>query len=258
MMHRDRGGTIYLIKNLVNDKGYVGLTTRDVLVRFEEHVSDAQKPTCKHAIHLAIRKHGVSNFVVSALETCDTFEELKAAEKAWIVKLETHVRTNKGYNMTDGGDGVIGYEFTDAHRNNMSLAHRGKVFSERHRENLRLAKLGDKNPMHGKRQSAEYIEKRISKLRGKKRPAEIGQKISVALKGKKQTWTQPTCRKVTQLTLNTLQPIMTYVSLNEAARSISDRASPSNIRGCCTGMRPFAYGFKWQFAEQTGVLAVTP
>ena len=60
---------------------------------------------------------------------------------------------------------------------------------ERIRKLLREQKLGDKNPMFGKKQSRELIEKRVSQFRGKPRSEETRRKIglanSIANKGKK-------------------------------------------------------------------------
>lgn len=90
-------GLIYCITNEVNQKQYVGLTTKTIHQRFKEH--------CKADSYIgkAIRKHGENMFTVRELDTANSKEELSSKEKEWILKLGTF---GAGYNLTNGGDGV--------------------------------------------------------------------------------------------------------------------------------------------------------
>ncbi len=51
------------------------------------------------------------------------------------------------------------------HRRNISLGNMGKKMSEEAKHKIRLSKLGSKNPMFGKIQSEETVERRISQIR---------------------------------------------------------------------------------------------
>lgn len=86
---------IYQIKNLKNDKKYVGLTYRSIEQRFIEHC----RAKDNFPIHLAIQKYGKENFNISLLEEIDKPEE---RERYWIEQLGTF---KNGYNATCGGDG---------------------------------------------------------------------------------------------------------------------------------------------------------
>lgn len=90
-------GYIYCITNRKNNKKYIGLTTRNVNTRFEEH--------CKADSYIgnAIRKYGPDNFCLEILDTAKCQEELANKEIEWIAKEGTF---GKGYNMTNGGDGT--------------------------------------------------------------------------------------------------------------------------------------------------------
>lgn len=56
-------GHIYLIRNLVNGKGYVGKTQVTVAERFRNHKYDAKRGSiCP--LHRAMRKYGVECFSV--------------------------------------------------------------------------------------------------------------------------------------------------------------------------------------------------
>ena len=60
---------IYIIKNYINDKVYIGLTTRTVEIRFKEHLK-LLKSNQSQLIHRAINKYGKNNFYVETLEEC--------------------------------------------------------------------------------------------------------------------------------------------------------------------------------------------
>jgi hypothetical protein len=53
-------------------------------------------------------------------------------------------------NLTDGGEGTIGYTFTDLHRENISKANKGRKRSEEQKRFLSESRRGKDNPMYGK------------------------------------------------------------------------------------------------------------
>lgn len=99
-------GFIYQIKNNINEKIYVGKTTRTLEARFKEHKNRVNERNSH--LYLAMRKYGTENFFIEMLEECeDNF--LDEREKYWIKILDTY---NRGYNETLGGEGLslIDYE----------------------------------------------------------------------------------------------------------------------------------------------------
>ncbi len=97
---------IYTITNNINNKKYVGKTSRTLKERINEHRQIASSNSkSKGAIHHAISKYGIENFSIKCIEECDTNRE-NEREIYWIKMLETHVQYGKGYNMTKGGDGI--------------------------------------------------------------------------------------------------------------------------------------------------------
>ena len=131
-------GTIYVITNLNNNKKYVGLTGRSAEERFEEHINNALKGM-NMILYKAIRKHGRQNFKVEVLETrIDNADDLKEREKYWIKELKTYTFTSgHGYNMTLGGDGALGYKWTE------EQCRTGE-------KNPMYGRSGEKNPMYGR------------------------------------------------------------------------------------------------------------
>ena len=96
-------GRIYIIKNKVNNKVYVGQTHVSIKLRFQNHLSAARRGL-DYVIGKAIRKYGEDKFYVELLEEC-TAEELNDREKYWIAFFNS--TDNKfGYNMSIGGNVV--------------------------------------------------------------------------------------------------------------------------------------------------------
>lgn len=118
-------GVVYLIWNIVNGKMYVGQTRQSFKRRIIEHKRDSTKS--KVGIDAAIRKYGMENFHAEVIEMCSV-EQLNEREMFWIKKLNSKVPN--GYNLTDGGDGIVGC--TDETRAKLSAKHKGVKKSPEH------------------------------------------------------------------------------------------------------------------------------
>lgn len=62
-----RGGKLYIIWNDINDKVYVGITSRRLSRRFHEHVYASLNHKDKFQFHSAIRKYGEEHFHMECL-----------------------------------------------------------------------------------------------------------------------------------------------------------------------------------------------
>lgn len=90
---------IYKITNKIDNKIYIGQTTRSMRVRWYEHCS--KKENCKR-LNRAINKHGKENFTIEQIDSAQTIEELNEKEIHWI----TYYKSNDkklGYNIELGG-----------------------------------------------------------------------------------------------------------------------------------------------------------
>lgn len=95
---------IYKITNIINDKRYIGKTSKSIESRFKEHIRESRKVrTENRPLYRAFIKHGIENFKVELIEEVD---EARCAEKEifWINFYEAY---KKGYNATKGGDGKL-------------------------------------------------------------------------------------------------------------------------------------------------------
>ena len=79
-------GEIYKITNTINDKIYVGQTTRTAAIRWKEHQKNIQALKHRLPLYKALDKYGVDNFVIEVLEICED-SQLNEKEVYWIKNL---------------------------------------------------------------------------------------------------------------------------------------------------------------------------
>lgn len=153
-------GTIYKVTNIINNKSYIGQTTR-FNRRKMEHIRSSNKSIYKDynwPFHKAIRKYGDTNFVWDIIYSgsCNS-DLLNELEMLFIDLYETY---KKGYNANYGGG-----------------SNRGCIRSEETKK-----KLSEINK--GKKLSSETIKKIVLKTTGKKRSIEFKLNLSRLHKGK--------------------------------------------------------------------------
>lgn len=96
-------GLIYLIRNTVNGKVYVGQTNQGLARRKAEHLSRDKRGERDHKLYLAMKKHGADAFVFEEFCSVVRPEMLDALEMDVIAQFNSY---NRGYNSTLGGFGV--------------------------------------------------------------------------------------------------------------------------------------------------------
>lgn len=131
-------GCVYLATNTLNNKCYVGITAKELLTRVEAHCKRASLRS-DTALHRAIRKHGIEAFEWKELVFSEDLSVLKNLEKVLIRELGT--RSPDGYNLTDGGDGLLNP--TDETRSKIGAAQRGRkrpARTDEYRQKLRQAR----------------------------------------------------------------------------------------------------------------------
>ena len=102
-------GYIYLITNTINNKQYVGQTTRTIKERFRQHCYDSKKNIFNNMyLHRAMKKYGFENFHVEEILNCqaDTKNELKNLLNKYEIEYIAKYNTLSpcGYNLSPGGD----------------------------------------------------------------------------------------------------------------------------------------------------------
>ena len=230
-------GWIYLIKNKINGKLYVG-RTNNYQRRYNEHFRKID--TCT-ILRKAFEKYGKENFEMypvlsfTAYDTNELDEVLNLLEKYYIKKYDTY---RKGYNATLGGDGNCGWIPSEETRIRRSKSLQGRKLSEKDKERLRsyvLNRVWTKEQREKQRQNMlnrnpEIQKKVANKLRGKKRDAEV----------------------VLKTAAKRMKPIIQYSLdgkyLKEYAGAVAvQKYQEANITACCRGKLNSAYGYIWRY-----------
>jgi predicted GIY-YIG superfamily endonuclease len=185
---------LYKISNLVNDKVYVGQTSRDLKQRFAEHKK--LHSDCKH-LNRAMKKYGIDSFNIELITVCHT---QSVADTLEIYFIDIMKSVQNGYNIRGGGSrGKLSAEtkrkisiarqgiiFSDETKKKLSLASTGKTYCHTSEAKLKIS-LARKGKHFPKRKPmSEEQKKKISDSRkGMKFSDEHKKNLSLALKGKK-------------------------------------------------------------------------
>lgn len=167
---------IYMARNIINNKMYIGKTVRTLTERKKGHYYDAFNHNSQTHFHRALRKYGKESFVWSILHQCETEEELNESE---IKLIDIYKTTDNGYNMTQGGTGFASGSFNHnvldpkfGERNpfygkkhtiktKKTISEKSKQQTDQHfksgKDNPMYGKFGNKNPFYGKHHTPETL-----------------------------------------------------------------------------------------------------
>lgn len=169
--------TIYLLTNTVNGKIYVGVTNN-----YKKRMREHSYASNDYLISRAIRKYGWKNFNSSILlETENQEYAYREAESSFIKRYSSN-KPNVGYNLTEGGEGTIGYTLSEEtkkkmsdkkigkklspeHKKKISQSNMGRIFNENTRKKISTSMKGNKHWL-GKNLSIEHKQK-LSKMKEK-------------------------------------------------------------------------------------------
>lgn len=188
-------GIIYKFENLINNKKYIGRTIHPE-GRYKSHVYN-KHPTS--LIDRAIKKYGIDSFTYDIL--CDNVpeEQLNILERKYIKEYDC--LTPNGYNLTEGGEGTLGWVPSEETKNKIREAtieynknNENSFKGHKHSEETKN-KIGNKtkewykthkHPLLGKHHSEE-TKKKLSIAAHNRQPIteETKKKISNAVKGEK-------------------------------------------------------------------------
>lgn len=143
-----------------NGKRYIGITSRKLSERWKVHRAEAKRSVEGH-LQNAIRKYGVQSMRCLPLVYADDYEYLKELERKAIQVFGT--KSPNGYNMTDGGDGVLGVIITEEGRKRRRAAQQASFADparrERHRQTQRDPVLRARRSETQKRKMADPVFK---------------------------------------------------------------------------------------------------
>lgn len=174
--------SIYKITNSVTNKVYIGHTTRQAEVRFDEHIRIAHSANTNYKISNAIRKYGDSNFTCEVIYQSKDLSHIREMEDHFI---NEHDSLTNGYNSAKGGQGgcIVLYKENPAYEeicNKLSIAQKknSEILREKakrqHKENNFGTPYKDIREetrrklsavRKGKKNTKEHIEKQKKSLR---------------------------------------------------------------------------------------------
>ena len=257
----------YMVTNNINGKVYVGSHSWD------GNGMDPNYYGSGTAITRAVKKYGKENFQVEVLYYYDTIEECRADEER--ILTEYNVRDcphsynikngaigwtsedmkgekNPNYGKRGKGTPMYGKHHTDATRQNISQAMKGRTLSDEHRKKLSQARKGENNPMYGR--TGEN-----NPMYGKHHTEETRKKMSQANKGEKnpmygRTRTENTRNKIA--IANGGKPfvaikdgkIKIFTSQMECSRVLG--LHHSAINRCLKGRLKTTGGYTFKYVEQ--------
>lgn len=146
---KEKVGLIYVVENIINSKKYIGATSLGLSVRKQQHEKIAENGKTKYYIHRAINKYGKENFIWFVLEDNVPLSIMFEREKYFIEKYNTF---DSGYNITLGGEGVVGNILSEESKRKIGLASKGRKVSEKTKRKI-------SESSKGKKKSKETIKK---------------------------------------------------------------------------------------------------
>ena len=113
---------VYQLKNKINDKRYIGITSQKLERRIAEHKARAKREGGQsNYLYAALNKYGMESFDISILSECKNKKELEKKEISLIEALKPE------YNIAPGGNvGALGYRWSPEQRKKMSEQRKGR------------------------------------------------------------------------------------------------------------------------------------
>lgn len=250
---------IYKITNKINNKSYIGQTTRSLKDRIKQHL---KRKDCL-AIKNAIDKYGIESFDITIIDKAENIEELNKKESEYIAQFKTLYP--EGYNLNTGG---FNKKWSEESKKKMSKSHTGKKLSQEHKNNIsksviNVFKNNPEKKLKGRKQAIKsllvYYSKNQHPKKGKKLSEESKKRISQAKLGfknpqfgKKANNNQlEALKKGTEKAKLNAKPILChqnnqiYKSTREAAKALG--IARSSIRNVLIGFRKTCKGYTFEY-----------
>ena len=243
---------VYMHVNKINDKKYIGITSRDVEQRWRNGCG-----YCKDqpVFWNAIKKYGWDNFKHEIIARDLSEYDAKQLEIHLIDKYKTNCRKYKnpeyGYNMTDGGDGTTGRLHTEETKEKIRNAAIGRKASEETKLMFSKTRQGENNSFYGKHHTEEtkkiLSDKHKEYLSNPENHGMYGKHHSE--ESKRKNMEAQLKKEVVQLNKNG-EFVAEFISINEASRCTG--IPHLNISRCCRHIphHNTAGGYFWLFKSE--------
>lgn len=273
-------GQIYIIKNSINDKVYIGQTIQDYKRRWHGHKHESK--SIDRPLYRAMRKYGYDNFWVELIEDNIPYEELDEKE-IYYIKLYDCMNP-KGYNISPGGQNFRTEEERQAMAERVSgennpmygmcgelnpfyghhhTEENKRILSQKHKDNYNNLSQEEKEEICKKLDvlREKMIAERGGGFKGCHHTEEAKRKQSEAQKGKivsEETRkliseNSGIKRKIVMLSLKG-EYISEFDSMNKACNYLKENGvveNPNyrNISNVCRKRNETSYGYIWVYYE---------
>lgn len=185
-MCNDQVVFLYRITRIETGKTYIGMTTKPT-IRWWTHRWMAGKSSS--LIHKALAKYGEDSFVFEIIGCSRNWQDGAETERQLIMQYGSYV-LDGGYNLTKGGEGVLGNIFSDESRERIGRSRRGKPGrpipeSEKQVHRDHTLRMYAEHPEYRNELSKRALESRIRNgnlITGRTNSEETKRKMSEAAK----------------------------------------------------------------------------
>ncbi|MBC8427319.1 MAG: GIY-YIG nuclease family protein [Proteobacteria bacterium] len=227
---------LYCIKNKINNKRYIGITSGRLEKRLQEHgraICNEQKKN--RPFYNAISKYGIENFELEFSKDyknqIQKYEELEEIEIYYIKKYKTYMGLEncQGYNQTIGGNsGSFGYSRTgEIKKYDLKTLQVIEIYSS----------MADAQRKTGVKKSE------ISQCCIGGRSKSAGGFGWCYAGDEPQKYTNKSYKRIKQFNLKTLEVINIFDSVMEASKQTG--TNRQGITNCCNHWANSANGFGW-------------
>jgi len=152
---------LYIIKNLSNNKAYVG-SSSNLKLRFKNHKQKLINGNHENKhLQRSWNKYGKDNFLFKIAIICNA-NDLAFFEQKLIDKFKSSIGWDNMYNQFPTSFSAIGRKHSEETKIKISQSNKGKIFSKEHRERIgksRIYHTGPKCPSYGRLVSEETKKK---------------------------------------------------------------------------------------------------
>jgi group I intron endonuclease len=226
--------TVYIIRNRINSKKYVGETTTNLQIRWNGHKTSARQGKSKTKIARAMNKYGINNFYIEPVYYTESIEELYAIEE-FLIEAWDLTNPEKGYNMLKSKHHLGTYRQKPVYQYNLdgeyiqefkSLTEAQKITGANH-----ISSTANKKDMYNSSKGFLWSYEKKENIEPKY------------------------YKQIHQYDLNG-QYIQTFKNIDDAENAISCKKRGNHIMDCANGNRKTSNGFIWSWELKKILLKV--
>lgn len=244
-------GYIYKITNNINNKVYIGKTTKERPTdRFSQHRYLANHPEQDNSnsiLYIAMRKCGIDNFSFEIIEKIED-SLLNEREKYWIKK--NNSMSPNGYNLTEGGEGTKGYSRIQSQeekeqKSQKMLEHWKNNPQKREEYSKRTSQLWENEEYRQKvtESNKKFYQEHPDMFKGENNPMYGKHHTEEALQ-KMKNYAATRKLKIAQLDKDTLEIIQVFDGVKDAEKALG---ASHGWLSKAVRQDKIAYGYKWKF-----------